>query len=494
MLLGLLDALEQDRLSNSDMEEILETVIAYLFRRSLCSVPANALNKIFVSLILTLKKMPLDYKELLKFTLLNKKDSGRFPTDEELRQSLGAKDIYSMNMKNKGYLFEKLEHYQNNERVDTQGGLNQRKLQIEHIMPQKLSSEWRRDLGEDHKRIHDSYLHTLANLTLTGYNQKMGNLSFQKKQENGFNKSPLYLNQYLSRAQVFNETTLQERFKQLSKRCIAIWKYPETTYKALKHSKQDNTYTLVDEDIDFTFKKLLSFRLDNNIEKSTNKWVVFYVEAIDYLLDQDLTYFQRFQAELGKRILSASEKSLVEPKKLRNGMFVRGHGDTQGKLRNLRRMVELTDFDLDDFEFTVEGAKEEPKTTYKAPRHSRQDSTYTLADEDIDFTFKKLLSFRLDSNIEKSTSNWITFYIEAIRYLLNYDLAYFQKFQSTLTGRILSTSGKSLLNPKKLREGVYLEGVSSTEQKLNNLRRMVELTDFDLDDFEFTVEGAEEDA
>ena len=56
-------------------------------------------------------------------------------------------------------------------------------LTIEHIMPQNknLSTAWQRMLGSDWELVRERYLHTLGNLTLTGYNSELGDLPFAEK-------------------------------------------------------------------------------------------------------------------------------------------------------------------------------------------------------------------------------------------------------------------------------------------------------------------------
>jgi uncharacterized protein with ParB-like and HNH nuclease domain len=101
-------------------------------------------------------------------------------------------------------------------------------LSIEHIMPQKLTDEWRRDLGEDCEEVHETYLKRLANLTLTGYNSKYSNRSFydKKKIENGFVDSPLYINKFISSFDKWDKTAIVKRTKWLQDEIKSIWSWP----------------------------------------------------------------------------------------------------------------------------------------------------------------------------------------------------------------------------------------------------------------------------
>lgn len=74
-------------------------------------------------------------------------------------------------------------------------------------MPQKLTEELKKDLGQDHERIHTQYLHTIGNLTLTGYNSEYSNKSFQEK---SFKDSPLRLNQGLRNLESFGEEEIKK--------------------------------------------------------------------------------------------------------------------------------------------------------------------------------------------------------------------------------------------------------------------------------------------
>ncbi|GAA6978449.1 hypothetical protein ID0082_13030 [Helicobacter pylori] len=100
-------------------------------------------------------------------------------------------------------------------------------------MPQELNDDWEKDLGQDYKRIHTQYLHTIGNLTLTGYNSKYSNRSFKEKRdmEKGFKDSPLRLNQGLKDLESFGEEEILNRTKDLATRALKIWKSPKLDLK-----------------------------------------------------------------------------------------------------------------------------------------------------------------------------------------------------------------------------------------------------------------------
>lgn len=150
--------LNQDGEITSD--EVLNVFLItenYLFRRNICEVPTNALNKIFLNLnkeILRYDGSANDYVEKFIYALLSKKESGRFPDDEEFMAALSSKQVYLMRGKYKAYLFERFENFGTVETKDVYTHLDNNTYTIEHIMPQHLTPAWTEALGEDYAKIH----------------------------------------------------------------------------------------------------------------------------------------------------------------------------------------------------------------------------------------------------------------------------------------------------------------------------------------------------
>ncbi|GAA7722626.1 hypothetical protein HpCOL13_14860 [Helicobacter pylori] len=159
-------------LSQQDFIPIIYLIESYICRRAVCGLGTNSLNKVFPSFT---KKINKDqYLESIKVHFGYLTEKQRFPNNDEFKKLFITIDFY--NFQKKKYFFERLEKFDTEEPVDTQ------KCTIEHIMPQTLTEEWKRDLGENFQAIHDKYLHTIGNLTLTGYNKEYSNNSFQKKE------------------------------------------------------------------------------------------------------------------------------------------------------------------------------------------------------------------------------------------------------------------------------------------------------------------------
>ncbi|GAA7071443.1 GmrSD restriction endonuclease domain-containing protein [Helicobacter pylori] len=231
LLLELYGDYKDGVLSKQDFIPIIALTESYLCRRAVCGLGSNGLNKIFPSFT---KKINKDqYLESIEAHFLSlEKTTGKFPKDSEFRDSFITIDFYKL-QKIK-YFLERLENFDTKEPVNTQ------ECTIEHIMPQTLNLEWERDLLENFQAIHEKYLNTIGNLTLTGYNEKYSNNSFQEKRdmENGFKQSPLKLNQRLKDLESFGEKEIEERASDLADRALKIWTYLKLDAETLEKYKQ----------------------------------------------------------------------------------------------------------------------------------------------------------------------------------------------------------------------------------------------------------------
>lgn len=222
-LLKLYDDYSRQILIKEDFKKILQAVISYLWRRAICEIPTNSLSKTFATLYQAVDKE--DYVNSVIKAFVFKSSYKRFPSDYEVREKLQTKDIYHFRLRK--YLLEALENYYHKEPID----LNTANYTIEHIMPQNIEHNlsWQQMLGEDWQEVHSLYLHTLGNLTITGYNAEMSNKSFGEKvnDESGFKHSHLKLNESIAQSDVWNKKAIQRRTNILTDIILKIWKYPE---------------------------------------------------------------------------------------------------------------------------------------------------------------------------------------------------------------------------------------------------------------------------
>ncbi|WRG48891.1 DUF262 and DUF1524 domain-containing protein [Helicobacter pylori] len=239
LLLELYSDYSDKVLSNADFISIIYLIESYICRRAVCGLGTNSLNKVFSSFTKHIQKD--EYFKSLKahFGYLTEKQ--RFPNNDEFKEHFITIDFY--HFQKREYFLERLENFERKERVYAH------EYTTEHIMPQTLEEEWERDLGGNFQAIHDKYLHTIGNLTLTGYNQEYSNKSFQEKRdmEKGFKQSPLRLNQSLRDLEVFGEEQIKKRANDLADFTLKIWTYPKLdaeTLEKYKPKKEKKVYDL----------------------------------------------------------------------------------------------------------------------------------------------------------------------------------------------------------------------------------------------------------
>lgn len=279
LLLAIYDDYENKKISKEEFVKVLDLIISYVFRRVICGIPTNSLNKTFATFYKKIKEET--YLESVKAALILMDSYRRFPTNEEFSKELMVKDVYKLRSRN--YLLESLENWKRKELVNAEN------YTIEHILPQNenLSEEWKSELGENWKQVQEKYLHTLGNLTLTAYNSELSDRPFSNKKviEGGFNTSPLFLNESVRAENIWTEEAILNRASKLSERACRVWKMPS----------------------------LLDDRLDLYKEKDQNK------EEIKYTIN-DHPYLQNEMSELynafKKRVLNLDSSVRLEYKKL----------------------------------------------------------------------------------------------------------------------------------------------------------------------------------
>lgn len=149
-------------ITKDEFVDVVYLVESYVFRRAVCDVPTNSLRQTFATFSRQLKKDR--YVESVKAAFLLLPSYRRFPNNEEFERQIQVRNLYAFNRRS--YWLRRFENHGRKERVQVQD------YTIEHIMPQNenLSEAWKADLGKDWEHTHSQYLHTLGNLTLTGYN------------------------------------------------------------------------------------------------------------------------------------------------------------------------------------------------------------------------------------------------------------------------------------------------------------------------------------
>ena len=227
-LLEVYDDYAHAKLTRDEFLQILMLVQTYAFRRAVCGTPTNSLNKTFATLSAGIYKS--NYLESVQVAFLMMGGYRRLPRAEEFQRNFPVKDIYSFRPRT--FLLRKLENYGSKEVANVDN------YTIEHIMPQnpELPQAWQVDLGPNWKEIQGRYLHTIGNLTLTGYNPELSDRPFQDKRdmEGGFRDSPIRLNKSLAGLETWNENEIQTRARQLTEVAVQIWSIPKLVHEVLE--------------------------------------------------------------------------------------------------------------------------------------------------------------------------------------------------------------------------------------------------------------------
>ncbi len=329
LLLELYSDYSDGVLSKQDFIPIIYLTESYICRRAVCGLGTNSLNKVFPSFTKHIQKD--EYFKSLKVHFGYLTEKQRFPNDDEFKKLFITIDFY--NFQKKKYFFERLENFNTKEPVNT------KECTIEHIMPQTLTKEWKRDLGENFQAIHDKYLHTIGNLTLTGYNQEYSNNSFQEKRdmEKGFKQSPLKLNQSLKGLDFFGEEEIEKRANDLADFALKIWTYPNLdaeTLEKYKPKKEKKAYDLSSYNFGSNSRELFDIlrkeikALDERIAEKFNQ------DYISYMFNKNFVDIVPLKNGL-KLYLNMPFNELQDEKNLARDMTNKGHlgnGDIEVKL------------------------------------------------------------------------------------------------------------------------------------------------------------------
>ncbi|MCR5247627.1 MAG: DUF262 domain-containing protein [Paludibacteraceae bacterium] len=336
------DYTKKSNMPEDEIYKVIDLVEAYWARRIICNLPSNALNKVFATLhrdILNhINKAGNDnvptYVSVLTYVLLKKGRSSVFPCDEEVIGDFVSRQVYKMPTNLRMFIIERMENRDNNERHDVVKELSEKEITIEHIMPQTLSDKWKKSLGEDWERVHRQYLHTMANITLTGYNSQYSNLTFAEKRDmdKGFKDSSFRLNNYVKSCDQWTEKELKERQQDLLNVFMNLWPMPSTTFEPVKQEVE--SASLDDEDFEFTGKKIQAY-IFHGVRYSVNNWKEMLVQVCGHILLEKRSTIEWLCAneKSGFNTLPESTRKEIGP-----NMYVWTDNSTSSKINILNGM------------------------------------------------------------------------------------------------------------------------------------------------------------
>lgn len=421
----------ENKLTISEVAEIFSLTENYLFRRTICDVPTNALNKIFLLLhreIIRYDGTDENYTAKFKYALLSKKERGRFPDDTEFTQSFAERQVYTMN-RYRVYILERFENFGTLEDKDIyrhiDAGVEDGGYSIEHIMPQHLTPAWRTVLGDDYEQIHEEWLHRIANLTLTAYNSKYSNNPFEDKKtmKNGFEESGLRMNQWIAKKNKWSLAELEERSQYLMNKALEIWKFPVTDFKPAE--KQMDTFILED-DINLTGRSIAKFSY-KSMEQPVTSWVEMYESMMKILHSEDKSILSKLAHIKNDNDISVhvstNKSDLRGYIEIENGLYMERNTSTWLKISLLKRFFKLYGAEPSDLVFYLREDNDSDEEELEG-RFELRKRYWTYA---LDFIKKAHSDNGSFSNVNPSKNNFICGYFGINGFHLyctaNYDFA-----------------------------------------------------------------------
>lgn len=334
-------------ITEEKLNKALEVIENFIVRREICSLPTNIFNKLFVQIGAEvdkeIKNNNMDYYDVFCYKLLSKTGKSRFPNNHDFREHFDSYDLYNAKSSMKKYILERLENFGNKELVAVEKLIDEKKLTIEHVMPQTLNDEWKQQLGKNWEIIKEKYLNTIGNLTLTAYNSNYSNLSFQKKkimEEKGFLSSKLFLNDYIKRCNEWGEKQIKKRADILYKKAEKIWWIPDVVED---NEIEKTEWINWDEDVDITSKKisqvevmgiLMETKDMSDAYRKIHKSLFELEPTIYYKLD--FVWFNQSKENM-KRAYELSENAYIETNK-----------SSQDKFKTIKKVAEIMQLDSND--------------------------------------------------------------------------------------------------------------------------------------------------
>jgi len=355
-------------LDNKEIYNVFDVVENYWARRIICAYPANVMSKMFAMLHSDIcriirnhekRNVALDvsYSELLKYVLLKKQGNAKFPSDSQVDEMFKTRQVYKIPVDYRCFLFERMEN-ENSHELNTTivSQMKENKISIEHIMPQTLTTQWKEDLGDKWEEIHDTYLHTFANLTLTGYNSSYGNHTFQEKKIGyvdkkgnkvyGFNDSAFRLSNYLKRCEKWTLTELNERQQILLGNFKSLWPMISTEYIPL--DKESEMVSFSDDEYEMTNRSILAFHY-KSVRYPVQSWKEMLVQLCKLIYKENPTGILYLSTKNSN--LHCKERSDLS--KVEDNCYVYTSCSTKTKLSVLNYIFENLELSSSDLEFEL---------------------------------------------------------------------------------------------------------------------------------------------
>lgn len=358
-LFHVFDDFHKQIISEDVVESVLQFLLAYLLRRLVCGVPSNTLRGLFTYLYNRIFKVSSNkqkYYEALNKFLFTVSSKDVVPSAVEFERSLKIANIYG-NPALCRFLLLDIENGDGKEVLQAEN------LTIEHIMPQTLSADWNYISSEE----HEIYLHTLGNLSVTGYNSELSNKSFKEKQEIiRENSKAVVLNSDVLDKDSWQIADIQARADRLSAIVSNRYQIDRVSDDTIEFEYVE-TITLNDYS-GVTGKKLISFRFFDEVYRQ-NKYALMLLDVIK-LLDKKVPGKLRELADNSYSInvtykkhphLNNNGDGMRWPWKIGEGIYLEANLSAWSCIRFIDNLLAEYGFEKDQFAFNV--VAEEPSET-----------------------------------------------------------------------------------------------------------------------------------
>lgn len=281
----------------------------------------------------------------------SKEGSSRFPGNDEFMEAFGHHGFYCISGY-KYYLFDRLENGDSAERANVVDGLRDEVYSVEHIMPQTLSSGWIQDLGDAYEAVHEKWLNSMANLTLTAYNSKYSNRRFLEKRDmkDGFKDFGFRINDYVRRQSEWGEDQLKKRDEQMRERFLSLWPMISSAFEWGGDAYEEHA---LDDDFDFTGRRIAAYGFMGS-RFTVKTWVDMICGVLSMVYELDPIVLHRFvseKSEFPSRYFSSEEISYSF--KVGEGIYFNLGSSTAVKVEALKVIFEAADIDASELTFEL---------------------------------------------------------------------------------------------------------------------------------------------
>lgn len=343
--LTVLKHFDEGHIDKDELLKVFRIIEIYFARRIVCNIPTTSVDKMLASLHKDIVEYQtttpkIQYSDIMSYILLTRTGITHFPQDNEIAAAVQNNQTYNQRKAHVNFILTSVDDQSKEAALLKQIADQEIKLTIEHIMPQTLSSHWRKELGPNAEEIQEKYLHTLANLTLTGYNSEYSNRNFldKKTMENGFSDSPLAINREIKSADTWNEEALKKRQKWWIKSLDKVWPLPITSFKPVEI---DTTISLL-EDTDLIGTKVRVLHLLGDAIP-----VLTWAQALDLIVERafeldEEVYDKIIQDEFIARYIRTDSSALINPMQINDSeYFVESGTNTNYKRILISKLAEI---------------------------------------------------------------------------------------------------------------------------------------------------------